>query len=174
MEEGFGLTLRLNVSTKNGPDLSSLTVSVSVNSYLLFKVWSTRKPDKFYYFTRSPNIKSVKTECCNHKLSMKKKIIFGFFFNKDGSIFIERKCGLERPTEWGGMDIDWPYKRRDLGDEIVYHCPNNKLTWEESLDSQSVRCIWHRQSDTMMWWPQNLKQCNSEYFKRLVLYLNDP
>jgi len=79
---------------------------------------------------------------------------------------VKRKCGLERPTEWGGMDIDWPYKRRDLGDEIVYHCPNNKLTWEESLDSQSVRCIWHRQSDTMMWWPQNLKQCNSEYFKR--------
>ena len=27
---------------------------------------------------------------------------------------------------------------------------------------QKVTCIWHRQSDSMMWWPQNLKECNRE------------
>ena len=36
-------------------------------------------------------------------------------------------------------------------------------TDHEVLNSeQTVTCIWHRQSDTMMWWPQNLKECNSE------------
>ena len=76
-------------------------------------------------------------------------------------VYLERKCGLERPTELMGMDVAWPYKRRELGDQIVYHCPNNMLTWEESLEEQVVTCIWHRQSDTMMWWPQNVKLCNS-------------
>ena len=60
------------------------------------------------------------------------------------------------------MDIDWPYKKRELGDLIVYHCPNNKLTWVEQLEEQVVRCIWHRQTDTMMWWPQDIHDCNSE------------
>ena len=60
------------------------------------------------------------------------------------------------------MDIDWPYKKRELGDEIVYHCPNNKLPWVEQLEEQVVRCIWHRQTDTMMWWPQDIHDCNSE------------
>ena len=32
---------------------------------------------------------------------------------------------------------------------------------------QKVTCIWHRQSDTMMWWPQNLKECNRES-KKLI------
>ena len=27
---------------------------------------------------------------------------------------------------------------------------------------QTVTCIWHRQSDTMIWWPQQLKDCNSK------------
>ena len=45
----------------------------------------------------------------------------------------ERKCGLEKPTAYGGMDVSWPYKRRELGDTINYACPNNRLTWEESL-----------------------------------------
>ena len=76
-------------------------------------------------------------------------------------VYLERKCGLERPTELMGMDVAWPYKRRELGDQIVYNCPNNMLTWEESLEEQVVTCIWHRQSDTMMWWPQNVKLCNS-------------
>ena len=65
------------------------------------------------------------------------------------------------------MDIDWPYKKRELGDEIVFHCPNNKLTWVDSLEEQVVTCIWHRQTDTMMWWPQDLHDCNSQYQTRL-------
>ena len=36
---------------------------------------------------------------------------------------------------------------------------------------QKVTCIWHRQSDTMMWWPQNLKECNRES-KKLIVYIN--
>ena len=75
----------------------------------------------------------------------------------------ERKCGLDSPAAWKGMDIDWPFKKRDLGDEIVYHCPNNKLTWAASLEEQVVTCIWHRQTDTMLWWPQDLHDCNSQY-----------
>ena len=62
-----------------------------------------------------------------------------------------------------GMDVGWPHKKRELGDEIVYTCPNGLLTWEGSLRTQLVRCIWHRQTDTMHWWPQNLHQCNSKY-----------
>ena len=78
------------------------------------------------------------------------------------SLFPERRCGLEIPASWKGMDIDWPYKKRELGDQIVYHCPNNKITWVEQLEEQEVRCIWHRQTDTMMWWPQDIHDCNSE------------
>ena len=84
---------------------------------------------------------------------------------------LERKCGLERPESFMGMDVAWPYKRRELGDQIVYHCPNNHLTWEESLEEQLVTCIWHRQSDTMMWWPQNVKQCNSQ-LPNIILIVN--
>ena len=62
-----------------------------------------------------------------------------------------------------GMDVAWPYKKRELGDEIVYTCPNNLLTWEHSEREQYVTCIWHRQTDTMHWWPQDLHQCNSKY-----------
>ena len=77
--------------------------------------------------------------------------------------YLERKCGLQNPAPYMGMDVGWPYKKRELGDEIVYTCPNNLLTWKDSLREQTVRCIWHRQTDTMHWWPQNLHQCNSEY-----------
>ena len=61
-----------------------------------------------------------------------------------------------------GMDVDWPYRKRELGDTILYTCPSSKLTWEERLEQQVVTCIWHRQTDTMMWWPQDLHQCNSK------------
>ena len=64
---------------------------------------------------------------------------------------LERKCGQTVPTPFQGMDITWPYKRRELGidtqhmpillillyicdlsgDEIVYTCPNNHETWSE-------------------------------------------
>ena len=64
-----------------------------------------------------------------------------------------------------GMDVSWPYKKRELGDEIVYNCPSGQLTWEHSLAEQVVRCIWHRQTDTMHWWPQDLHQCNSKYWE---------
>ena len=73
---------------------------------------------------------------------------------------LERKCGMERPPEMMGMDVAWPYKRRQLGDTITYGCPNNKLTWVEEAAEQTVTCIWHRQTDSMMWWPQYLKDCN--------------
>ena len=74
----------------------------------------------------------------------------------------ERKCGVERPAELMGMDVAWPYQRRELGDTITYGCPNNKLTWAEEAAEQTVTCIWHRQTDSMMWWPQDLKLCNRE------------
>ena len=52
-------------------------------------------------------------------------------------------------------------RRRSLGDRIIYNCPSSKVTWDERLKRQVVTCIWHRQTDTMMWWPQDLQQCNS-------------
>ena len=110
----------------------------------------------------------LENECLNRKWSHKtlppckgQQRILGISGHFD-YLFPERKCGLEIPAPWKGMDIDWPYKKRELGDEIVYHCPNNKLTWVEQLEEQVVRCIWHRQTDTMMWWPQDIHDCNSE------------
>ena len=61
------------------------------------------------------------------------------------------------------MDISWPFQRRELGDQIIYTCPNGRLTWEERESDQPVSCIWHRQSDQMIWWPQELKDCNRKY-----------
>ena len=34
---------------------------------------------------------------------------------------------------------------------------------------QTVTCIWHRQSDTMIWWPQQLKDCNSKLNNNIEL-----
>ena len=34
---------------------------------------------------------------------------------------------------------------------------------------QAVTCIWHRQTDSMMWWPQYLKDCNRK-LKAIVTY----
>ena len=79
-----------------------------------------------------------------------------------------------------GMDVAWPYKKRELGDTITYTCPSQTLTWEEHLKHQLVKCIWHRQTDSMIWWPPELHNCNrktmlhkihsiiSEYFQRLI------
>ena len=117
---------------------------------------------------------------------------------------LERKCGQTIPTPFQGMDITWPYKRRELGIHLQNPCQyyvyiygiskvmksftpvqtimkhglkdiqvnltylitaRAKLNWNSD---QKVTCIWHRQSDTMMWWPQNLKDCNRESKKLLV------
>ena len=58
--------------------------------------------------------------------------------------------------------MELTHRRRALGDTIIYNCPNSKVTWKEMLEAQVVSCIWHRQTDTMMWWPQDLHQCNSQ------------
>lgn len=59
-----------------------------------------------------------------------------------------------------GMEIAWPYKKRELGDSIVYTCPSQTTTWEEMLEEQVVKCVWHRQTDSMIWWPPELHNCN--------------
>ena len=71
-----------------------------------------------------------------------------------------RSCGLTIPTPYMGMEIAWPYKKRELGDSIVYTCPRQTTTWEEMLEEQVVKCIWHRQTDSMIWWPPELHNCN--------------
>ena len=71
------------------------------------------------------------------------------------------------------MDVSWVKPRnwqtnrlgprvRDAGDQIQYRCPSMTVTYEGDRD-QYVTCIWHRQTDTMLWWPQQLLPCNSEY-----------
>ena len=71
-----------------------------------------------------------------------------------------RSCGMTIPTPLMGMDVAWPYKKRELGDTITYTCPSQTLTWEEHLEHQVATCIWHRQTDSMIWWPPELHSCN--------------
>ena len=58
------------------------------------------------------------------------------------------------------MEIAWLNKKRELGDSIGYTCPSKTTTWEEKLVEQVVKCIWHRQTDSMIWWPPELHNCN--------------
>lgn len=78
-----------------------------------------------------------------------------------------RSCGLTIPTAYMGMDIAWPYKKRELGDSIVYTCPNQMTTWGEMLVDQVVKCVWHRQTDSMIWWPPQLHNCNRKRASKL-------
>ena len=105
---------------------------------------------------------------------------------------VPRKCGTQRPVHfkgelnidmtmmhcvsnlyYAGMDVSWQRLRntetgylggpaRSLGDQIHYSCPHHRMT-HEGLTVQTVSCIWHRQTDTMLWWPQQLLPCNSKY-----------
>ena len=49
------------------------------------------------------------------------------------NVSLERKCGLSIPSMYKGMDIAWPYQKRELGDRIMYSCPNGHLTWDHEL-----------------------------------------
>ena len=71
------------------------------------------------------------------------------------------------PTPYMGMEIAWLNKKRELGDSIGYTCPSRTTTWEEKLVEQVVRCIWHRQTDSMIWWPPELHNCNRKNFYSL-------
>lgn len=53
-------------------------------------------------------------------------------------------------------------RNSNLGDEIEYRCPNGMKT-QDGRTSQMVKCIWHRQSDLMFWWPQDIHACNSKF-----------
>jgi hypothetical protein len=37
-----------------------------------------------------------------------------------------------------GMDVDWPYQRRLLGDTLTYNCPMSTTTWKTYATSQQV------------------------------------
>ena len=83
---------------------------------------------------------------------------------------VPRKCSERRPQEYSGQTVLWRrdrkgYRRRDLGESILYLCPESRVT-VSGLAVQEVRCIWHRQTDTMLWWPQGLEPCNSKISRR--------
>jgi hypothetical protein len=61
-----------------------------------------------------------------------------------------------------GVDVSWPYKKRELGDSIEYTCPSQTETWTDGLSVQTVTCVWHRQTDSLVWWPAELHACNSK------------
>lgn len=90
----------------------------------------------------------LEMECLNRKWSPKllpecvRK--YQCTLTKAINTFLARSCGLSSPIALMGMDVDWPYKSRTLGDKIVFHCPSNSLTWEEHLETQTATCIWHR------------------------------
>ena len=78
-----------------------------------------------------------------------------------------------------GMDVSW-FKSRDratkllsgsrnrsISDTIIFSCPSQLLTHDGRSD-QVVTCIWHRQTDTMLWWPQAILPCNSKFSGRAV------
>ena len=78
-----------------------------------------------------------------------------------------------------GMDVSW-FKSRDrvtnflsgsrnrsISDTIIYSCPSQLLT-HDGRRNQVVTCIWHRQTDTMLWWPQVILPCNSKYSGRAL------
>ena len=42
-----------------------------------------------------------------------------------------------------------------------------------TVSDQEVECIWHRQTDTMIWWPQELKDCNSKSVLNVMIRIID-
>ena len=87
---------------------------------------------------------------------------------------VPRECSTEIPVPSMGMLVFWrrdrnpltsflkEERRKSLGDQIFYHCPMNKET-TEGVKVQEVTCIWHRQTDMMLWWPQTLHDCSRKY-----------
>ena len=87
---------------------------------------------------------------------------------------VPRECSTEIPVPSMGMLVFWrrdrnpltsflkEERRKSLGDQIFYHCPLNKET-TEGAKVQEVTCIWHRQTDMMLWWPQTLHDCSRKY-----------
>ena len=74
------------------------------------------------------------------------------------------------------MDVAWPYKRRLLGNSVTFTCPSNTATWE-GREEQVAACVWHRQTDSMVWWPAELHPCNSElhitsYLCSSIIFVN--
>lgn len=36
------------------------------------------------------------------------------------------------------MDVSWPFKKRELGDSLLYDCPNNLMVWHTNQTTQTV------------------------------------
>ena len=62
-----------------------------------------------------------------------------------------------------GMDIAWPYKKRELGDSIVYTCPSQTTTWDEQLVDQVVKCVWQIQTQTQMQMQMQIYKCSTRW-----------
>ena len=84
-----------------------------------------------------------------------------YSLQRDGCVLALQEAGAG-----GHHQLRLPQQPADLGGEpqvSVMGIPRTEMMSVNFLNSeQTVTCIWHRQSDTMMWWPQNLKECNSE------------
>ena len=88
--------------------------------------------------------------------------------------WLPRKCSAEIAKAFMGMTVFWrrdrnpvtgflkAERRSSLGDTIFYHCPMDKITMKDEM-VQEVTCIWHRQTDLMLWWPPNLHTCSRKF-----------
>ena len=94
---------------------------------------------------------------------------------------VPRHCRSDIPEPLMGMFVFWRRdrnpitgflemdRRQSLGDSIIYQCPQDKLTAEDDKE-QEVTCIWHRQTDMMLWWPPVVHQCSRKCQK--TMYCN--
>jgi hypothetical protein len=78
-----------------------------------------------------------------------------------------------------GMDMDWPFSDRRMGTRVTYICPYKTMVEQKNITSQFTECIWEKDTDTMVWWPPEVRPCDGElvlgsrmqYFYSFPFYL---
>ena len=111
-------------------------------------------------------------------------------FYKHYSI-IARSCESEPPETFLGIDVDWPKKSRLSGTKVIYTCPYKKITDQDMLagkiivclssiilgiiifvkkykkycfiSEQYTHCIWDKDTDEMIWYPNEIYECTRKY-----------
>ena len=113
---------------------------------------------------------------------------------------IARSCESEPPETFLGIDVDWPKKSRLSGTKVIYTCPYKKITDQDMLagkiivclssiilgiiifvkkykkycfiSEQYTHCIWDKDTDEMIWYPNEIYECTRKYkyiIKLLIL-----
>lgn len=96
-------------------------------------------------------------------------------------LIVARQCEGPIPNHFLGMEFIWPNESRDFGTNITYTCPYRRSTFENDLIGnvallnvnplkkcnilmifldQYINCIWDKDTDELIWWPQTILECN--------------